>query len=61
MEPELLARVRDEWEVRVDIMVEKLFAAGKIRNRHADKDFFTRLVHVHEEFPGVSILMHKVV
>ena len=23
------------------------------------KDFFTRLIHVHEEFPGVSILMHK--
>ena len=59
MEPDLLARVRKEWEVRVDVMVERLFAAGKITRKHADKDFFTRLIHVHEEFPGVSILMHK--
>ena len=59
VEPDLLARVRDEWEIRVDIMVERLFAAGKITNKHADKDFFTRLIHVHEEFPGVSILLHK--
>ncbi len=59
VEHDLLARVRAEWEQRADVLVEKLYAAGKIKEKHSDKDFFTRLIHVHKEFPGVSVLLHK--
>ena len=42
-----------------DILVNRLHAAGKIKKKHEDKDFFTRMIHVNKEFHGASVLMHK--
>ena len=42
----------------VDDLAEKLFAAGKIHNKHADKGFYTRLTSLEEEFPGAAVLIH---
>ena len=38
--------------MRSDRVIDRLYDAGKITDKHEDKDFFTRLVHVHKEFPG---------
>ena len=56
---DVLNRAIKGWEKQVDDLVEELFAAGKIKEKHADKNFFSRLTHVNKEFPGVSILLHK--
>uniref|UniRef100_H2XN36 Uncharacterized protein n=1 Tax=Ciona intestinalis TaxID=7719 RepID=H2XN36_CIOIN len=43
----------------VDKLAKKLYDAGKIKNMHEDKDFFTRLTHLEKEFKGIAILLHK--
>lgn len=42
----------------VDDMAERLYSAGKIRDKHAGEGFFTRLTRLEEEFPGASVLIH---
>jgi len=42
----------------VDDLAERLYAAGKIRNTHANEDFHTRLTRLEEEFPGAAVLIH---
>ncbi len=42
----------------VDALAERLYAAGKIRDRHADEGFYTRLTRLEEEFPGAGVLIH---
>ena len=42
----------------VDELAEKLYAAGKIRDKHADEGFYTRLTRLQEEFPGAAVLVH---
>ena len=37
---------------------KRLYAAGKIRDRHADEGFYTRLTRLEEEFPGAAVLIH---
>ena len=37
---------------QVDKLADKLFKAGKIKNLYKEKDFFTRAIHLNQEFPG---------
>jgi len=43
----------------VDRVADKIQLAGKLHNLHKDKDVFTRLTHLEQEFPGACILAHK--
>lgn len=49
---DLIARLKDEWSQKVNQLVEELYAAGKIKNKHEDKDLFTRMIHIDQEYPG---------
>ncbi|XP_078491713.1 uncharacterized protein LOC144742356 [Ciona intestinalis] len=51
--------VRDGVDKLVDKLAKKLYDAGKIKNMHEDKDFFTRLAHLEKEFKGIAVLLHK--
>lgn len=42
----------------VDELAEKLYTAGKIRDKHAHESFYTRLTKLEEEFPGAAVLVH---
>ena len=42
----------------VDELAERLYAAGKIRDKHAGEGFYTRLTKLEEEFPGAAVLIH---
>jgi hypothetical protein len=42
----------------VDDLAQRLYAAGKIRDRHAREGFYTRLTCLEEEFPGSAVLIH---
>ena len=57
-QPEQLQPVIDWVNGLVDELAEKLFAANKIRNTHADEGFSTRLTRLEEEFPGAAVLIH---
>ncbi len=52
IDQDLLNRVKKEWEDETNELVEKLYKAGKIKEKHQDQDFFHRLIHVDKEFPG---------
>ena len=56
---DLLERLRKEWEAEANELIEGLFKAGKIRNKHEDKDFFTRLIEVNKEYPGTELVLGK--
>lgn len=47
-----------EVEGLVDRLAERLYAAGKIQNRHADADFRKRLALLEAEYPGAAVLIH---
>uniref|UniRef100_H2ZMW8 Phytanoyl-CoA dioxygenase n=1 Tax=Ciona savignyi TaxID=51511 RepID=H2ZMW8_CIOSA len=57
--PGRLDVVRSGIDKLVDDLANKLCNAGKIKNKHEDKDFFTRLYHLEKEFKGTAILLHK--
>ena len=59
LDKNLLNEVKLELENQVDNLAHKLYDAGKIKNLHKDKDFFTRTIHLNKEFPGVSVVHHK--
>ncbi len=42
----------------VDDLAERLYAAGKIPDKHADEGFYTRLTKLEQDFPGASVLLH---
>jgi len=42
----------------VDELAQKLYAAGKIRDKHAHEGFYTRLTKLQQEFPGAAVLVH---
>ena len=53
-----LQPVLDEFEEIVDIFAERAFSAGKISNKHSDKDVFKRLAALEKDFKGSSVLIH---
>jgi hypothetical protein len=42
----------------VDDLAERLYAAGKIRDKFAEEGFLTRLTKLEQDFPGASVLVH---
>lgn len=56
--PEELQPVIDEVEAMVDELAERLYAHGKIRNKHEAEGFATRLTRLEQEFPGAAVLIH---
>src|ERR1051326_2810242 len=55
---EELQPVIAEVEGLVDRLAERLYAAGKIRNKHAEAGFTTRLALLEKEYPGAAVLIH---
>ena len=48
-----------EWiDSLVDELAERLYAAGRIRDKHAEEGFATRLTKLEQEFPGAAVLIH---
>lgn len=57
--PEELQPCRDAIEEMVDLLANKLYDAGKIKNLYKDVGLFQRLTKLEEEFPGANILLFK--
>jgi len=55
---EELRPVQNELADIVDKMAEKLYAAGKIADKHEDKGFFERLTAIEKQFTGAAVLIH---
>lgn len=53
-----LAPVIAEVNTLVDNLAERLYAAGKIQDRHAEAGFETRLTLLEQEYPGAAVLIH---
>jgi hypothetical protein len=53
-----LEEVVEEINGLVDRLAERLYAAGKIRDRHAGAGFETRLTLLEQEYPGAAVLIH---
>jgi ectoine hydroxylase-related dioxygenase (phytanoyl-CoA dioxygenase family) len=50
--------ILDEFEEIVEDYANKAFEAGKISNKHSDKDVFKRLAALEYDFKGSSVLIH---
>ena len=50
--------VLDDFAAMVDGWADRLYAAGKITDKHADEDVYTRLVSLEKEWPNAAALMH---
>ena len=50
--------ILNEFSDIVDEFATKAFEAGKISNKHEDKDVFKRLAALEKDFPGSSVLIH---
>lgn len=57
--PAAIAGAVTAVEGLVDSCANKLVAAGKITDAAVKEPFPTRLVRIEEQFPGASVLMHK--
>lgn len=57
--PEELQPCRDAIDVMVENLANKLFAAGKIKEKYEDYGFFKRLCKMEEEFKGSNVLLFK--
>lgn len=55
----LLDRAKDAINELVDRLANILYKAGKIKNLHKDKGYFERLTYIDREYPGASVVMHK--
>ena len=44
----------DELAQRVEDMAQRLYETGRIKNKHEDRDFYTRLTHIENEFDGAA-------
>ncbi len=49
----------DEIAEIVDEYAEKLFRAGKTKNKHEGEDFYTRVASLEREWPGTAPLIHN--
>ncbi|XP_062502565.1 uncharacterized protein LOC134179645 [Corticium candelabrum] len=56
---EELEPVKDAVEELVDRLAEKLYAGGKIKDKCTSAGLFERLTLLDAQFPGGSVLMHK--
>lgn len=56
--PEELQPVKDEVDGLVDDLANRLHRAGRIKNRHEDAGFTTRLARLEAEYPGAAVLIH---
>jgi hypothetical protein len=56
--PAELQPVMDEIDGLVDELAEDLFAAGKIKDKHAGLGFFERLTALEGEYKGAAVLLH---
>ena len=53
-----LQPVVDEFDAMIDEYAQRLYAAGKISDLHADKGFETRLAAMAQEWPNAGVLIH---
>ena len=53
-----LQPILNEFEEIVDTFASRAYDAGKIRNKHSDKDVFKRLAALENDFKGSSVLIH---
>ena len=53
-----LQPILNEFEEIVDIFASRAYDAGKIGNKHSDKDVFKRLAALENDFKGSSVLIH---
>jgi ectoine hydroxylase-related dioxygenase (phytanoyl-CoA dioxygenase family) len=58
-EPAELQPTMDAIAELVDMFAERLYAAGRIRSKHEDKDFHHRLAAIEKEHPETSVLIHQ--
>ncbi|MEZ5668493.1 MAG: phytanoyl-CoA dioxygenase family protein [Alphaproteobacteria bacterium] len=58
-EPAELQPTMDAIAELVDLFADQLYANGKIRSKHADKDFHHRLAAIEQEHPETSVLLHQ--
>lgn len=56
--PQELYPIIAEVNGLVDDLANRLYAAGKITNRHEEADFRTRLALLEEEYRGAAVLIH---
>lgn len=57
-DPAELQPVMDEIAGIVDGLAGRLYAAGKIRDTHADKGFYDRLTALERQYKGAAVLVH---
>nr|XP_039257236.1 uncharacterized protein LOC120333906 [Styela clava] len=55
----LLEGAKEAINELVDLLADILYKAGKITDRHEDKGFADRLTALNKDFPGASVIMHK--
>lgn len=58
LSPDDLKPVMGEIDGIVDDLAERLYAAGKIKDKHAGLDFFHRLTALEKEYKGAAVLIH---
>ncbi|XP_064601732.1 phytanoyl-CoA dioxygenase domain-containing protein 1-like [Liolophura sinensis] len=54
-----LEACRKAIEEKVEQLAQKLLKGGKIRNTYSEYGFFERLTMLEKDFPGATILLHK--
>lgn len=59
LDTKILDEARKAVNMLVDDLADKLFKAGKIKNKHKDKGFFDRLTYLDKEFPGAAVILLK--
>jgi hypothetical protein len=55
-----LEPVKKNIDEQVDILANKLFEAGKIKDKHEGAPHHERLTLIEKEFPGSTVLLHKI-
>ncbi|XP_071801414.1 uncharacterized protein [Asterias amurensis] len=58
-QPADLEPVRTGIAEGVDTLVNKLYVAGKIKDKCSDADLFHRITLIDKQFPGAAVLLHK--
>lgn len=43
----------------MDLLVNKLYGAGKIKDKCENADFYERLTLIEQQFKGAAVLLHK--
>ena len=55
---EELQPVLDDFAAMVDLWADRLYADGKITDKHAGEDVYTRLASLEKEWPNAAALIH---